>query len=64
MRLHFVPIHIFRETPSVAFFDAGIAGANGVDVVAHRGSAISPPNDEDFEQYYVHQHQVDHNLVL
>ena len=64
MRLHFVPIHIFRETPSVAFFDAGIAGANGVDVVVHRGSAISPPNDEDFEQYYVHQHQVDHNLVL
>ena len=64
MRLHFMPIHIFRETPSVTFFDAGIAGSNGTDVVAHHGAATSPPDDEDFEQFYVHQHQIDHNLVL
>ena len=57
-------IHIFRETPSVTFFDAGIAGSNGTDVVAHHGAATSPPDDEDFEQFYVHQHQIDHNLVL
>ena len=64
MRLHFIPIHIFRETPSVTFFDAGVPESNGTDVVAHHGPAISPPDDEGSEQYYVHQHQIDHNLVL
>lgn len=64
MRLHFMPIHVFRETPSVTFFDAGIADSNGTDVVAHHGAATSPPDDEDFERFYVHQHQIDHNLVL
>jgi hypothetical protein len=59
-----MPIHVFRETPSVTFFDAGLAGSNGTDVVAHHGAATSPPNDDDFEQFYVHKHQVDHNLVL
>ena len=29
-----------------------------------KGSAISPPNNEDFEEYYVHRHQIDDNLVL
>ena len=60
MRLHFIPIHIFRETPSVTFFDAGVQGSNGTDVVCHNGSATSPPDLESSEQYYVHQHQVDH----
>ena len=64
MRLHFIPIHVFRETPSVTFFDAGVPGANGTDVVAHQGAAISPPDDEGIQQFYVHHHQVDHNLVL
>ena len=64
MRLHFIPIHIFRETPSVTFFDAGVQGSNGTDVVCHNGSATSPPDRESSEQYYVHQHQVDHNLVI
>ncbi|MGB1622546.1 MAG: hemagglutinin [Synechococcus sp.] len=64
MRLHFIPIHIFRETPSVTFFDAGVPGSNGTDVVAHHGAAISPPDVDGSEQYYVHHHQVDHNLVL
>ena len=64
MRLHFIPIHVFRETPSVTFFDAGVPGANGTDVVAHHGAAISPPDDEGIQQFYVHHHQVDHNLVL
>ena len=64
MRLHFVPIHVFRETPSVTFFDAGITGSNGTDVVCHSGSATSPPDLNGSEQYYVHQHQVDHNLVI
>lgn len=64
MRLHFIPIHVFRETPAVTFFDAGVPGTNGTDIVAHHGAAMSPPNDENFEQFYVHYHQIDHNLVL
>ena len=64
MRLKFLPIHIFRETPQVLFFDAGVEGANGSDVVIHHDNAISPPNDGEYEQYYVHQHQIDHNLVV
>ncbi len=62
--LNFVPTHVFRETPQVTFFDAGVKESNGSDVVIHHGSALSPPNDDDFEQYYVHHHQIDHNLVL
>ena len=64
MRLHFIPILVFRETPAVTFFDAGVPGTNGTDIVAHHGAAMSPPNDENFEQFYVHYHQIDHNLVL
>ena len=64
MRLIFVPTHVFRETPQVSFFDAGVKGSNGSDVVIHHGNAISPPNDGDFKQYYVHRHQIDNNLVI
>ena len=53
MRLKFIPIHFFRETPSVTFFDAGVSGTNGTDVVVHRGAATSPPDANGFEQYYV-----------
>ncbi len=62
--LNFVSTNVFRETPQVTFFDAGVKGSNGSDVVIHHGSAISPPNDDEIEQYYVHHHQIDHNLVL
>jgi hypothetical protein len=64
MRLRFIPIHLFRETPQVAFFDASVPNSNATDVVVHAGAAVSPPDDGDAEQYYVHQHQIDHNLVL
>ena len=64
MLLHFVPINVFRETPQVSFFDAGVNGSNGADVVIHHKNAISPPDDGNFEQYYIHNHQVDHNLVI
>ena len=50
MRLHFIPIHVFRETPSVTFFDAGVPGSNGTDVVAHHGAATSPPDQDGSEQ--------------
>ncbi len=32
--------------------------------MAHHGAATSPPDDDDFEQFYVHEHQVDQNMVL
>ena len=64
MLLHFVPIHVFRETPQVSFFDAGVNGSNGADVVIHHKNAISPPDDDNIEQYYIHHHQIDHNLVI
>ena len=64
MELRFFPINIFRETPKVTFFDASIDSSNGSDVVIHSGEAISPPDDLKDEQYYVHNHQIDHNLVI
>ncbi len=64
MFLHFVPIRVFRETPQVSFFDAGVNGSNGADVVIHHKNAISPPDDGNFEQYYIHHHQIDQNLVI
>ena len=36
MRLDSLPIHIFRETPQVLFFDAGVEGSHGSDVVIHQ----------------------------
>ena len=64
MELNFVPINIFRETPEVTFLDASVKDSNGSDVVIHRGGATSPPDLNGFEQYYVHNHQIDNNLVL
>ena len=64
MELRFFPINVFRETPKVTFFDAGICSSNGSDVVIHSGEAISPPDKLNEEQYYVHNHQIDHNLVI
>ena len=64
MELRFFPINVFRETPKVTFFDAGIDISNGSDVVIHSGEAISPPDNLKDEQYYVHNHQIDRNLVI
>ena len=64
MELRFFPITLFRQTPKVTFFDAGVDISNGSDVVIHSGEAISPPEDLQNEQYYVHYHQIDHNLVI
>ena len=64
MKLKFSPTTIFRETPKVTFFDAGVEESNGCDVVIHSEEAISPPDDFNDEQYYVHKHQIDNNLVL
>ena len=45
MELKFYSTTIFRETPKVTFFDAGLVGSNGCDVVIHSKEAISPPDD-------------------
>ena len=64
MKLKFSPTIIFRQTPKVTFFDASLEESNGCDVVIHSEEAISPPDDFNDEQYYVHSHQIDNNLVL
>ena len=64
MQLKFTPTTIFRETEKVTFFDAGLNESNGCDIVIHSEKAISPPDDLKEEQYYVHYHQIDHNLVI
>ena len=59
IRLNLLPIHVFRETPQVSFFDASVKGSNGANVFIHNKNAVSPPNEGNFEQYYIHQHQID-----
>jgi cupin superfamily acireductone dioxygenase involved in methionine salvage len=56
---------VFRETPSVIFYDISVDDSNASDLVVHEGPAVSPPNDViGAKQFYVHYHQVDHNRVL
>ena len=50
MLLNFVPIRVFRETAQVSFFDTGVNGSKGSDVVIHNKNAISPHNDDNYEQ--------------
>ncbi len=64
MELTFLPVNVFRETPEVTFLDASVKDSNGSDIVIHRKEATSPPDLNGFEQYYVHNHQTDNNLVL
>ena len=64
MRINFIPIHVFRETPQVSFFDTSRKETNASDIVIHYKNAVSPPDDGNFEQYYIHHHQIDHNLVI
>ena len=51
MKLRFFPTTIFRETPKVTFFDAGLEASNGCDVVIHSEEAVSPPDNFKDEQY-------------
>ena len=60
----FFPTHIFRETKEVLFYDASFPDTNGCDVVRHGPGAISPPNDQEFIQFYKHYHQTDRNLCV
>lgn len=55
---------VFRETPSVKFYDIGVEQQNATDLVIHNEAAISPPNDDIYPTFYIHYHQVDHNRIL
>ena len=45
----------FRDTKDVRFFDISINESNFRDLVIHSGPAISPPNEEEFNnwQFYI-----------
>lgn len=60
----FTKERLFRETPSVHFSDVGVPGQNGLDLVEHRGFAVSPPLRRNFKQFYTHNHQTDNNRVV
>ena len=56
---------LFRQTPGVHFSDISIKDSNGVDLVVHRGFAVSPNNNEaDEPRFYIHQHQTDNNRCI
>ena len=56
----------FRDTKDVRFFDISVNESNYRDLVIHSGPAISPPNDEDFNnwQFYIHHYQEDNLLAI
>ena len=57
---------VFRETRGVHFSDVWVQGQNGLDLVVHRGFAVSPPNiaGTGEKQFYIHQHQTDNNRCI
>tara|TARA_B100000941_G_scaffold197885_1_gene143491 strand:- start:402 stop:878 length:477 start_codon:yes stop_codon:yes gene_type:complete len=62
--VQFVKHQVFRETPDVIFYDISVENNNATDLVEHTGPAVSPPDENDEKQFYIHYHQVDHNRVL
>ena len=60
----FFSTEIFRETESVLFYDASFPNTNGCDVVKHGPAAVSPPDKNGHQQFYVHSEQVDRNLCV
>ena len=62
--VQFAMHQVFRETPDVIFYDISVENNNATDLVEHTGPAVSPPDENDEKQFYIHYHQVDHNRVL
>ena len=56
----------FRDTEDVRFFDISIKNSNFRDLVIHKGPAVSPPNDKEFDdwQFYIHHNQEDNLLAI
>ncbi len=59
-----IPERTFRRTPGVHFADVTVEGSNGIDLVEHKGPAVSPPRFGPLKQFYVHTHQTDHNRCI
>ena len=57
-------LFVFFVKHHISFFDADVNGSNGSYIVIHHKNAKSPPDEGNFEQYYIHHHQIDHNLVI
>ena len=57
---------VFRETYGVHFSDVWVQGQTGLDLVVHRGHAISPPNKQGTGEktFYIHYHQTDNNRCI
>ncbi len=51
IRLNFIPIYVFPETLQDTFFDWGVKGENGDDVVIRQKYSVSTPNDGKLKQY-------------
>ena len=65
MNIKFHLDKVFRETEDVVFYDISISNSNASDLVIHKTSATSPPDDRNGnKQFYVHYHQVDNNRVI
>ena len=64
--LNLISYEKFRDTKDVRFFDISINESNFRDLVIHRGPAISPPNEGEFNnwQFYIHHNQEDNLLVI
>jgi hypothetical protein len=60
-----LPLHRFRDTPSVQFFDITVSTSNARDLVFHDGPAISPNNSSHGHwQFYLHPRQEDNLLAV
>lgn len=61
-----LPYEVFRDTPSVKFYDVTVDHSNARDLVVHTGPAISPNNDNENQawQFYKHSYQEDNLLAL
>ena len=55
---------LFRETPGVHFSDIGVSDSNGLDLVVHKGFAVSPNDELGEKRFYIHQHQTDNNRCI
>lgn len=55
---------MFRKTDGVHFADISIEGSNGMDLVEHKGKAVSPPSVFGVSRWYMHRHQTDNNRVI
>ena len=54
----------FRDTKDVRFFDISVCKSNYRDLVIHSGPAVSPPNDEEFNNYLISRGLISQDKVF